>query len=124
MNEGGPGLALSRSSGGSRAANADDGAPRKHAAFHSSRGLNRKAPRHIWIRSDNGSVGRGRVPSVDLSRLGRAVDELLKERREDLDQIGWLGLGQGREADRLAHHLKARHQGEHQRGALGRQISA
>src|SRR6266478_1375835 len=44
MNEGGPGLALSRSSGGSRAANADDGAPRKHAAFHSSRRPDRKAP--------------------------------------------------------------------------------
>src|SRR5450755_787162 len=39
-----PGLALSQSSGGSRAANADDGAPRKHAAFHSSRGPDRKAP--------------------------------------------------------------------------------
>src|SRR5216683_425329 len=39
-----PGLALSQSSGGSRAANADDGAPRKHAAFHSSRRPDRKAP--------------------------------------------------------------------------------
>src|SRR5450631_1076761 len=39
-----PGLALNQSSGGSRAANADDGAPRKHAAFHSSRGPDRKAP--------------------------------------------------------------------------------
>src|ERR1700738_667396 len=44
MNEWDPGLALSQSSGGSRAANADDGAPRKHAAFHSSRGPDRKAP--------------------------------------------------------------------------------
>jgi hypothetical protein len=37
-----PGLALSRNSGGSRAANAD-GAPCKHAAFHSSRPPDRKA---------------------------------------------------------------------------------
>jgi hypothetical protein len=37
-----PGLALSQSSGGSRAANLD-GAPRKHAAFHSSRAGKRKA---------------------------------------------------------------------------------
>src|SRR5712671_2054538 len=44
MNESDPGLALSQSSGGSRAANADDGAPRKHAAFHSSRRPDRKAP--------------------------------------------------------------------------------
>jgi hypothetical protein len=38
----GPGLALSRNSGGSRAANAD-GAPRKHAAFHSSEPADGKA---------------------------------------------------------------------------------
>src|SRR5712691_2422772 len=39
-----PGLALSQSSGGSRATNAEDGAPSKHAAFHSSRRPDRKAP--------------------------------------------------------------------------------
>src|ERR1700761_1930288 len=38
-----PGLALSRNSVGSRAANAD-GAPRKHGAFHSSQPPDRKAP--------------------------------------------------------------------------------
>jgi hypothetical protein len=42
MNEKDPGLAPSRNSGGSRAANADD-APFKHAGFHSSRPLDRKA---------------------------------------------------------------------------------
>jgi putative toxin-antitoxin system antitoxin component (TIGR02293 family) len=49
MNIGGPGLAPSRNSGGSRAANAD-GAPRKHAAFHSSRGPEAQSPRlSIWV---------------------------------------------------------------------------
>src|SRR3954471_22107166 len=49
MNQWDPGLAPSRSSGGSRAANAD-GAPRKHAAFHSSRAPDRKAPRRSLSR--------------------------------------------------------------------------
>src|SRR5437763_3918690 len=43
---GDPGLALSQNSGGSRAANAD-GAPRKHAAFHSSQRKDGKAPPHV-----------------------------------------------------------------------------
>src|SRR5260370_21620092 len=43
---GDPGLAPSRSSGGSRAAN-PDGAPRKHGAFHSSRPPDRKALLHM-----------------------------------------------------------------------------
>src|SRR5205814_296281 len=43
---GDPGLALSRNSGESRAANAD-GAPRKHAAFHSSQRKDGKAPPHV-----------------------------------------------------------------------------
>src|SRR6185436_18681296 len=43
MNRKIPVLRRAERSGGSRAANAD-GAPRKHGAFHSSRGKNRKAP--------------------------------------------------------------------------------
>src|ERR1700731_2232842 len=43
MNLGNPGLALSRNSGGSRAANAD-GAPRKHRAFHSSQPRESQSP--------------------------------------------------------------------------------
>jgi len=42
MNQGDPGLALNGCSGGSRAANADNGAPRKHAAFIAAGAGNRK----------------------------------------------------------------------------------
>src|SRR5436309_15797157 len=54
---GDPGLALSRNSGGSRAANAD-GAPRKHAAFHSSERKDGKAPPHVQRRGKDGSGPR------------------------------------------------------------------
>ena len=45
-----PGLAPSRSSGGSRAANAD-GAPRKHGAFHSSQPGKSQSPRYPAVSS-------------------------------------------------------------------------
>ena len=50
------------------------------------------------------------------------VDELLKNRREELHQRGRLRLGQRRKADHLAHHLHARHQRQHEGGALRRVI--
>src|SRR6202163_2474524 len=66
-----PGLALSQSSGGSRAANADDGAPRKHAAFHSSRRPDRKAPA-AYVASSRRRLGLTRPGRISGDGLARA----------------------------------------------------
>src|ERR1700712_1887592 len=84
-----PGLAPSRSSGGSRAANPYD-APRKHGAFHSSR--NGKSQRPAGLRSHcqaalSGGLGRF------VAAWRRALDQLPKQRGEQLDEIGSIGLG-------------------------------
>src|ERR1700682_6429006 len=71
MNQKGPGLALSRNSDGSRAANAD-GAPRKHGAFHSSQPRARKAPPHVILRGGaTGSSPRGRTNARPMTGSAR-----------------------------------------------------
>src|ERR1700738_3356337 len=70
MNERGPGLAPSRSSGGSRAANAD-GAPRKKPPFKSSRPPESQSLPHLWPhpRGSRFRVARpGRIAGNDLVR--------------------------------------------------------
>src|ERR1700694_5839576 len=91
MNQKGPGLALSRNSDGSRAANAE-GAPRKHAAFHSSQPRARKAPPHVILRGgatgSNARPMRGsarpddklRAVSKDLAPIGNTADARLRPR--------------------------------------------
>src|SRR5882757_4656239 len=86
MNEWDPGLALSQSSGGSRAANADDGAARKHAAFHSSREPDRKAPPQISTSSERRRINHpelrkrtGRCGQC-RTRLGAVVVHLAHQR--------------------------------------------
>src|SRR5882672_8748644 len=69
VNEANPGLAPSRSSGGSRAANAD-GAPRKHGAFHSSRtakSQRARAPTSGWGLPRPGRVSCNRHARADVA---------------------------------------------------------
>ena len=54
-----------------------------------------------------------------IVRLRRAA-----EKPADFNESGWLGLGQGLEANHLSHNLEARDQGKDQSSALDRQVSA
>src|SRR6202022_3124044 len=76
MNQKGPGLALSRNSDGSRAANADGG-PRKHEAFHSSQPRDRKAPPDVILRGGvTGSSPRDRTNARPMTGSARLDDKL------------------------------------------------
>jgi hypothetical protein len=82
MNQKDPGLALSRNSDGSRAANAD-GAPRKHGAFHSSQPRARKALPHVILRGATGSSPRGRTNARPITGSARP-DARLRAVSKDL----------------------------------------
>src|SRR5258708_11502932 len=92
-----PGLALSQNSGGSRAANADDGAPRRHAALISRQPADRKAQELVDLadrpepRERLGCRGQGRAGHgaggghLAYQRLDTLELQLLADECDDSD---------------------------------------
>ena len=54
-----------------------------------------------------------------VTALFRAIDQLLKQWCENLDEYFRLSLGQCSESDHLPHHLDTSDEGKHQGGTLG-----